>query len=122
VLKEECGCTSGGRAVATLSASSSAASGGTAAPTTTSSSKKKKKEQKQPPIPDLPEMQGLAPYFDTHTHLDQILPRVLPPFIYFIFNIYILLNLHNPSKYNFVLFCTIYENLVTELKILNGNK
>jgi hypothetical protein len=36
---------------------------------------RKKAEQQQPSIPDLPEVQGQS-YFDTHTHLDQILPRV----------------------------------------------
>jgi len=35
---------------------------------------KKAQDDKQPSIPDLPELNGHS-YFDTHTHLDQILPR-----------------------------------------------
>lgn len=73
-LLGECGCTGGGAAALSTTA---------AAPQKSKAqSSKKKKEQAQPAIPNLPEMEGLTPYFDTHTHLDQILPRVRSPTIY----------------------------------------
>ncbi len=67
-LLGECGCTGGAAALSTTAV--------------TPQSSKKKKEQAQPAIPNLPEMEGLTPYFDTHTHLDQILPRVRRPTFY----------------------------------------
>jgi hypothetical protein len=68
-LLGECGCTGGAAALSTTAS--------TPAPQKSNAqSSKKKKEQAQPAIPNLPEMEGLTPYFDTHTHLDQILPRV----------------------------------------------
>jgi hypothetical protein len=74
-LLGECGCTGGAAALSTTAVTPQKSK---------AQSSKKKKEQAQPAIPNLPEMEGLTPYFDTHTHLDQILPRVRRPTIYFI--------------------------------------
>jgi hypothetical protein len=80
-LLGECGCTGGAAALSTAAA---------APQKSKAQPSKKKKEQAQPAIPNLPEMEGLTPYFDTHTHLDQILPRVRWPTIY-LFTYFILL-------------------------------